>query len=127
VRRRRERGSAVVEFALLLPLLLVMLLALVQIGVLARDRLLVAEAARAGARAAATHDSVPAVSDAAVAAGAGLDPSRIGVEVERTGGRGDPVSVAVSYDAPVMGVLLGWLMPTTVMLASSSTVRQEFG
>lgn len=38
------------EFALLLPILLILLLAVVQVGVLARDRLLLAQASRAGAR-----------------------------------------------------------------------------
>ena len=47
---RRDRGSAVVEFALVLPLLLVIALALVQVGLLARDRLLVEAASRAGAQ-----------------------------------------------------------------------------
>ena len=36
MRPERERGSAVVEFALVLPLLLVVALALVQVGVLVR-------------------------------------------------------------------------------------------
>ena len=47
---RRHVGSAAVEFALVLPLVLVMALALVQVGLLVRDRLLVESAARAGAR-----------------------------------------------------------------------------
>ena len=127
MRPEDERGSAVVEFALLLPLLLLMLLALVQIGVLARDRLLVAQAARAGAREAAIQESDAAVRDAAIAAGPGLDPGRLDVDVQRAGGRGDPVSVAISYQAPVAGVLAGWLLPATVTLATSATARQEFG
>jgi len=45
-----ERGTAAVEFALVLPLVLVVALALVQTGLLVRDRLLVEVAARAGAR-----------------------------------------------------------------------------
>jgi Flp pilus assembly protein TadG len=48
--RRLERGSAAVEFALLLPILLLLLLALVQVGVIARDSLLLTQASRAGAR-----------------------------------------------------------------------------
>ena len=47
---RTERGSAAVEFALVLPFLLVMILALLQVGLLARDRLVVEAASRAGAR-----------------------------------------------------------------------------
>jgi Flp pilus assembly protein TadG len=38
-----------VEFALVLPLVLVMALAVIQVGLLARDRLLVEAAARRGA------------------------------------------------------------------------------
>ena len=47
---RSERGTAAVEFALVLPLVLVVALALVQTGLFVRDRLLVEAAARAGAR-----------------------------------------------------------------------------
>ncbi|MGZ8646525.1 MAG: TadE/TadG family type IV pilus assembly protein [Actinomycetota bacterium] len=47
---RSQAGSAVVEFALVLPLVLVVALSLVQVGLLVRDRLLVEAAARAGAR-----------------------------------------------------------------------------
>ena len=44
-----DRGSSAVEFALLLPILLLVLLALVQVGVLARDSLVLTQASRAGA------------------------------------------------------------------------------
>jgi TadE-like protein len=48
--RTSESGTAAVEFALVLPLVLTVALALVQIGLVVRDRLLVESAARAGAR-----------------------------------------------------------------------------
>jgi Flp pilus assembly protein TadG len=50
VPRNGQRGSAALEFALVFPLILLLLLALVQIGVLARDQLLLTQASRAGAR-----------------------------------------------------------------------------
>ena len=53
--RAHERGSAAVEFALLLPILLLLLLALVQVGVIARDSLVLTQASRAGAREAAVQ------------------------------------------------------------------------
>ncbi len=46
---QRQRGSAVVELALLLPILLLVLLAVVQVGVVARDQLVLVQSARAGA------------------------------------------------------------------------------
>jgi Flp pilus assembly protein TadG len=51
----RQRGSAAVEFALVLPFVLVLVLALVQVGLFARDRLLVEAAARGGWRAGARN------------------------------------------------------------------------
>jgi Flp pilus assembly protein TadG len=45
--RMRERGSAAVEFALVLPILLLLLLAFVQVGVIARDSLVLTQASRA--------------------------------------------------------------------------------
>ena len=47
--RPGEAGLVVVEFALLLPILLLFLLAAVQVGVLARDQLLLAQSSRAAA------------------------------------------------------------------------------
>lgn len=126
-RRHGERGSAVVEFALLLPILLVLLLAFVQVGVLARDRLLLAQASRAGAREAAITDAEDAILEAAVRAAPGLDPARLRLAVDRAGERGSPVTVGIVYDVPVAAVLAGWLMPSTVTLDASATARQEFG
>ena len=71
-----ERGTATVEFALVLPLLLVSL-ALVQVGLLARDRLLVEAVARAGAREAALQADEAAIREAALAAGPGLEAAVI--------------------------------------------------
>jgi Flp pilus assembly protein TadG len=122
-----ERGSATVEFALLLPILLIVLLAVVQVGVLASDRLLLAQAVRAGAREAAIQESEEAVRDAALAAGAGLDPARLGLEIDRVGERGSPVTVSLTYDVPIAGVLTGWLFPSSVTLSIAATARQEFG
>jgi hypothetical protein len=122
-----ERGSAVVEFALVLPILLLLILAAAQVGVLARDRLLLAQASRAGAREAAITDSESAIVDAATLAAPGLDPGRLRLTVARTGPRGSPVTVSLAYEVPVVGVLSGWLLPSSVTLDAAATARQEFG
>src|SRR5215510_1850905 len=98
--RSRDRGSATVEFALVLPLVLVVVLGLVQVGLVIRDRLLVEAAARAGARAAAIQDDPAAIEVAAMVAAPGLDAARADVAVARSGSRGDPVTVHIVYDDP---------------------------
>lgn len=122
----RERGSAAVEFALLLPILLLLLLAFVQVGVIARDSLVLTQASRAGAREAAVQGTKDAVDEAVRAAAVGLDPDRISVVATWSETRGAPVRVDVAYEAPVASLLAGWLLPASVSLRASATMRQEF-
>jgi Flp pilus assembly protein TadG len=124
---RSSRGSAVVEFALVLPLVFAVTLGLVQVGVLARDRALVEAAARAGARAAAVEPDEKTIHDAALGAAPGLDGSSMTVSVARAGTQGDPVTVSVTYDDPMRVPFIGWLVGTSVQLRASAVMRQEFG
>ena len=114
------------EFALVLPIVLVVALALVQVGLLARDRLLVEAAARAGARAAAVEADEAAIRAAALAAAPGLDPLASTVQVARGGAQGDPVTVTIAYDEPIRVPLIGWLVGTSVLMDATATDRQEF-
>lgn len=126
-RHASERGTAAVEFALVLPLVLLVALALVQTGLLVRDRLLVEGAARAGARAAAVHDDPGAIRAAALAAAPSLDEDAIELVVERAGVRGDPVTVSVRYVAAVRVPYVDWLFGGAVGMSTETTARQEFG
>jgi Flp pilus assembly protein TadG len=125
--RAGERGTAAVEFALVLPLILVLTLALVQVGLLARDRVIVEAAARAGARTAAVDPSTDAIRAAALAAGPGLDPAATSVQVMRAGGRGSPVTVTVDVEDAIRVPFIGWLLGSSVHFRAEATDRQEFG
>jgi len=126
VPRKGQGGSAALEFALVFPLILLLLLALVQVGVLARDQLLLTQASRAGAREAAVDPSAEAVEEAVRSAAVGLEGDRLRVEIARAGARGSPVTVALTYEAPIAETLAGWLFPGSVTLRGSATMRQEF-
>jgi TadE-like protein len=124
---RGERASASVEFALVLPLVLLMALALLEIGLLVKDRLVVEGSARAGARqGAVTRDDAEAAR-AAERAAVGLDPGRLEFLVNREGGAGSPVTVKVLYHAPVVVPLVTWLFPDSIDLQATAIMRQETG
>jgi hypothetical protein len=110
-----------------MPVLLLVCLALVQVGVFARDQLLVVQAARAGARQAAVDPDDASVRTVAEGAAPGLEAGRLEVVVERGGGRGEPVRVSVGYVDPVRVPLAGWLFPSEAHLVAVAVMRQEFG
>jgi Flp pilus assembly protein TadG len=122
-----QRGSAAVEFALVLPLVLIVTLALVEVGLLVKDQLVVQEAARAAARQAAVSADDDSARQAAVAAAGSLDPDRMDVAIERVGGAGTPATVTVHYRAPIAVPVVGWLFPPEVDLDGTAVMRQETG
>lgn len=121
---RRERGSAAVELALVLPLALLVSLALIQVGLIARDAAVVALAAREGSREAAVTTDDARVRDAVLRSGS-LSAERTEVEIERQGSAGDPVKVRVRYEAPLVVPFIEWLFPEEVRLTDEATMRQE--
>ncbi|MEM8921915.1 MAG: TadE/TadG family type IV pilus assembly protein [Actinomycetota bacterium] len=118
-----QAGQATVELVLALPVVLLALLAVLQVGLVVNDRLLVAHAAREGARAAAVEPSDGAATAAASAA-TWLDPDRL--TVVRSGGTdpGDRVTIRVEYRSPTGVPLVGHLVGD-VIVSSTVTMRVE--
>lgn len=111
----REAGQALVEFVLALPLLLLLLVAILQIGLVMNDYVEVSDAARVGARKASVSRKVPSPAGAAETAARNsatdLDQDALDVDVNTPGGtwgRGDPVKVRVAYPLKieVFGVVI---------------------
>ena len=118
-RARSDRGQAAVELALVLPVLMLFLLALVQTALVARDEVLVQDAARAAAREASVDAGSHRVVDAARRTLGGTT-----VQVRRSGGVGDPVAVIVRYRDHTNLPLIGPLFPD-VVLTADATMRAE--
>jgi Flp pilus assembly protein TadG len=125
LRMTRQLGTAAVEFALTLPLVLVLALVVLQFGLLAKDQLVLMGAARAGVREAAVTTQDQEVRAAVIGSAPSLDTDRLHIAVAREGGAGAPVTVSLQYAhrAALPGVR--WFLPDTVTLRSASTMRQE--
>lgn len=107
----------------MLPLVLILLLVVVQVGLLVRDQILVVHAAREGAREAAVDPAAGAARDAAVA-GSGLDGTRLNVGVADRGPPGSRVRVTVTYRAPTAVPIVGAAVGD-IRLEASATMRVE--
>jgi len=88
-KRREEKGQAVVELALVLPIVLMLLLGIVQFGMLFKDYIALTDATRAAARQGSVARSLqpPSSREASVIsraqkAGVNLDPAKMTVTVE---------------------------------------------
>lgn len=119
---RGAGGQATVELALALPVVVVLLLLVVQVALIGRASVLVAHAAREGARSAALgHDAGAARAAARSAPGLAAERVRCSVGTVRPG---RPVTVTVRYHAETDVPLVGPLLPDPV-LSSSVTMLVE--
>ncbi len=111
---RGEEGVAAVEFAVVLPIFLAILLAVIEFGFALQGQLAVAHAAREGARLAAVNKW-----DAAAVAARAHPLS--GVSVSRNVGP-DAVTVIVSFNY----VPRIWRVLPTIRLESRAVMRREY-
>lgn len=115
-RGREDAGQAAVELVLVLPLLLLVALAALQVALVARDQLLVVHAAREGARAAAVGAGDSEVARAAAAATA-LDRPALSVRAERDVASGT-AQVRATYTAPTDVPLVGGVIGSVRLRAT---------
>lgn len=115
-----ENGSSSVEFALILPVLILLLFGIIQFGFVFNNYLAITHAAREGARLAAVgHYSEAVVRDRAYPA----TPSAIVISYPNGEKHGEPVQVAVRANSPIFIPLFG---SQTVPLESQAEMRIEY-
>jgi hypothetical protein len=125
---RKERGASLVEFAILAPLLVLLLFGIIEFAWLFSVNLDVRHGAREAGRLAATDDFpnpvTPAV-DICSRMDVAARPSTE-VSVNRSGANiGDDITVIVDTPASTLTGILDWAIPSGARLTSTVTVRQE--
>jgi len=117
-RGRGDRGQATVEFALVLPVVVLLVVGVVELARVSGLQVATVDAARTGARAASV-DPRPGVAQAAIVAANGATSWSVRTEV--TDGSPRLVTVHVSREVHLLP-LLDW---TEVHLEASSTMAVE--
>jgi len=123
---RSERGQSLTEFALALPLLILLLFAVIQFGIIFNNYVTLTDAARAGARKGAVGRQLPdprgAVVKAVKDSASDLDPASLGITVNGDFSAGSDVTVTATY--PYTIKLIG-LPVKSGQLSSTTTERVE--
>jgi hypothetical protein len=129
--KKSERGQSLAEFALILPIFLILVFAIVDFGMGFHYWITSTNAAREGARVGAVGASAPEIDDK-VRSFFG-DQEKVAVDIEGAqGAPGDSVRVEVKYDYEIMTPLAGLLkmlsgntIGPTLTLSSSAEMRLE--
>ena len=125
-RQKNEQGQAVTEFALILPVLALLLFAVIQFGIAFNNYITVTDAVRVGARKAAVSRQAADPTGTTIgqvrSAASDLDQAQLNVSVTTDWVQGSDVTVQASY--PYSISLLGVVVQSG-QLTSSTTERVE--
>lgn len=121
-----DRGANLVEFAIMAPLLIMLLFGIIEFAWVFSQNLDIRHGAREGARMAATDD-LPNPEIASICSRMDVaNSSNTTVQISRTGTNiGDDITVTISAPPDTLTGIMDWALPATITLSSSAIVRQE--
>lgn len=128
---RSTRGQAVLELALVLPILLLLVFGIVEFGRIFNASLIITQAAREGARVGVVGGIDTEIEDTVRGIAAVLDGARLQVRTEPpelpggTRTRGESLRVEVDYSVPLIAPVISEIIPNPYPLQASATMRVE--
>jgi len=130
---KREDGQSLVEFALVVPIFLLVLFSIVDFGMAFHAWITVTNSAREGARVGAVRASSADIEQRVRDTATSLDQANLSVGITNAGGLpGESVVVDVSYDyslmtplADLLNMVSGGTIPDTLNLDSTADMRLE--
>lgn len=124
---KNNRGQALVEFALILPVLMLLIVGVMEFGLIINQYMVVTEAAREGARSAALGDSNATITTVVKTAASQIDTSQLTVTVSpaTTRVRGSGVTVTVQKPIKTITKLINPFFPAGFTVQGMATMRVE--
>ncbi|MCL5046331.1 MAG: pilus assembly protein [Actinobacteria bacterium] len=124
----REKGQAMVEFALILPVLLLIIMGIMEFGRAYSAYLTIQNASREGARLGVTGTTDTEITAAVNQVASTLDTAGLTVSItpaEASRSRGELLTVTVSYRFQFLVPLISEIVGPLGNFASSTTMRLE--
>lgn len=123
--RRDQRGQALVEMALVIPLFFLLLFGVIEMGRIGHAYISVSNAARAATRLATIGGSDLEIQSAAFEAAPTLDPSQITIIVSPNRQSGQAISVQVTYPVKLIIPIFSNIIPNPVNVSTTLKMRLE--
>ena len=126
--RQGEHGQALVEMALVLPIFLLLLFGVMEMGRVGYAYITVSNAARAGVRTATVGGTDLEIREAILNASPSLDSAKLSIQISpdeshRESGQG--VTVQVSYPVQLIIPVISNLVSNPVIVGSTLSMRLE--
>ncbi|WP_105617248.1 TadE/TadG family type IV pilus assembly protein [Vallitalea okinawensis] len=125
---KNEKGQSLVEFAIILPLVLIIILGIIEFGIMFNAYLTITSASREGARLGAVGGSDSEIESLISSITPQLNADKLVVTITPSEGardRGDSITVTASYDYQVLIPLLGDIISNLVDLTAQTVMRVE--
>ena len=118
-----KKGQSTVEFALVLPVLLLIIFGIIEFGFIFNAYVSVAALAREGARYGIVKTrTIEDIKDWVMDAAAGLDKSKLDPKPTREDGK---ITVTVEYKAAVLDPIMGGILGSEVPIKATVTMAEE--
>jgi len=126
MKRRNEKGQSLVEFALVVPLVILILMAIIEFGFMFNAYITISNASREGARLGALGSNDTAVVTRVVDTSVALDPSKISVIITPANrSRGDMIRVQVNYNYVLITPIISSVLSPFIDLEAETVMRVE--
>ncbi len=123
---KKEKGQSMVEFALLMPLLCLILLGIIEFGRVFNAYLVITNASREGARIAVVGSSDAAIIQRVEDIGISLKQDQLSCSITpATRTRGEKVAVSVDYQVKLIAPLISEVIPNPLPLRAITSMRVE--
>lgn len=125
---RNEKGQSLVEFAILLPIILLLLMGILEFGLMLNSYLTINNSAREGARLGIVAGSDPEISELITKISPNLDIEKLIVNITPLEGSrqsGDTLTVEVIYNYQVIIPLISNILNNVVVLKAQTSMRIE--
>lgn len=122
---KNKRGQGMVELALTLPILILLVAGMMEFGQVIHQQLVVTEAAREGARAAAVGDSDTVIANVVRSAASTIDRGNLQVNISPgVRVRGNAVTVTVSNPVQIITPLISSFFPANPFIVQATAIMR---